>query len=509
MSLNTAPLAAVLLLLVCLVAPSRGSVTKRNVLFLVADDMRPEIGAYVSPDFPSPIHPKIHTPHLDSLAKKSLLLKRAYVQQALCSPSRTSLLTGRRPDTTRTHGLYHYFRKIAGNFTTIPQYFKENGYTALAMGKIFHPGHTSGGDDPISWSERNWQPDLSHWWKDMGVTWTMADDSEVVAHPLEDMQVAARAVNTLKALAKSEKPFFLAAGFRRPHLPFLCPKKFYDLYPKKAIRLPNNGFTPNLMPEVAWSYNAEMRQYSDLVDHRWYGEINVTLPDEKTLALRRAYYACTSYTDSLVGQVVDTLAELGLENNTVVAFWGDHGWNLGENAAWSKCTNFELATHAPMIIRVPGLTDSGVVTEGLTEFVDLFPTLAEAAGLEPVPLCPKNSESVQTCTEGISLLPLMSNPKRKWKSAAFSQYPRLCISGDVVMGYTMRTDRYRYTEWMLYDDARFKNLGVIHMNSVELYDHEKDPEENHNFAFDPEYKEIRQALHKQLEGGWRHALPDV
>lgn len=508
--LNVSFLSSVALVFTYLVASSFGSVAKhKNVLFLVSDDMRPEIGAYLGPDFPSPVHPKIHTPNLDKLAKQSLLLKRAYVQQALCSPSRTSLLTGRRPDTTRTHDLYHYFRAVAGNFTTIPQYFKENGYTTLAMGKIFHPGHTSGNDDPISWTVPNWQPDLSYWGKDMGVTWTMANDSEVAAHPLEDMQVAARAVRTLKALATEEKPFFLAAGFRRPHLPFLCPKKFYDLYPEEDIRLPNNGFTPDLMPEIAWSYNAELRQYSDLIDHRWYGGINDTLPDHTTLALRRAYYACTSYTDSLVGEVLTALSDLGLDDNTIVAFWGDHGWNLGENAVWSKCTNFELATHAPMMVRVPGLTDGGVVTERLTEFVDLFPTLAEAAGLEPVPLCPKRSDDVKTCTEGVSMVPLMKNPKRRWKTAAFSQYPRLYISGDVIMGYTMRTPRYRYTEWVSYDGPRFKEIGGLLMDSVELYDHQRDPEENHNFAFDSEYKQIRKSLHKQLADGWRAALPDI
>ena len=493
--------------LLCVLLPQCLQAKKLNVLFLVSDDMRPEIGAYIGPDFPAPIHPKIQTPNLDRLAQRSLLLKRAYVQQALCSPSRTSLLTGRRPDTTRTHDLYQYFRTIAGNFTTLPQYFKENGYISLAMGKIFHPGHTSGNDDPVSWTIPNWQPNLTHWYKDMGVSWTVADDSEVTQYPLEDMQVADRAVKMLKMLAQKGSPFFLAAGFRRPHLPWLCPKKFYDMYPEDSIRLPNNRFSPNGMPEIAWSYNGEMRQYSDFQDHKWYGGINDTLSIETTLSLRRAYYSCTSYTDSLIGQVVDSLKELGLENNTIIAFWGDHGWHLGENAAWSKCTNFELATHAPMMIRVPGLTDRGIITEQLTEFVDLYPTLVEAAGLKPIPLCPKDSSKIAACTEGVSLVPLMKDPKRLWKMAAFSQYPRFYISGNIIMGYTMRTDQYRFTEWVSYDGPKFEELGSIHMNSVELYDHKIDPEENTNRAFHEDYKKIKTELHKQLWKGWRGALP--
>ncbi len=163
--------------------------SKPNVLFLVSDDMRPQLGAYYGPDFPSPIHPKMITPNLDRLAGRSLLLKKAYVQQALCSPSRTSLLTGRRPDTTRTFDLWHYFRDIAGNFTTLPQYFKQHGYTTVGLGKIFHPGHGSGNDDPVSWSKPFWHPSRDYWQKDMQDTWHIAPDEEVAKHPLEDMQV--------------------------------------------------------------------------------------------------------------------------------------------------------------------------------------------------------------------------------------------------------------------------------------------------------------------------------
>ncbi len=325
------------------------------------------------------------------------------------------------------------------------------------------------------------------------------------------MQVASKAIewlHTFQAKRKDGTPFFLAAGFRRPHLPFLCPKKFYDLYPPEEIRLPDNPYAPVGMPEIAWADSAELRQYRDMRNGKWYGAINDTLPDKVTLALRRAYYACTSYTDSLVGEIIAALTLLGFWNNTIVAFWGDHGWQLGEHAEWSKSSNFELATHAPMMVRVPGLTDNGVVTERLTEFVDLFPTLVEAAGLPAIPLCPENSGNVSVCTEGVSFLPLMKKPSLPWKQAVFSQYPRMYIGGGVIMGYSMRTERYRYAEWMAYDGPRFKPLwGDVLMSSVELYDQEAETKENYNLAFHANYSGIRKRLSSQLRQGWRKALP--
>ncbi len=323
--------------------------------------------------------------------------------------------------------------------------------------------------------------------------------------------MTSKAIEWLRAFQarRSEgTPFFLAVGFRRPHLPFLCPKKFFDLYPPEEVRLPDNPYAPVGMPEIAWADNAEMRQYRDMQNGVWYGAINDTLPDEVTLALRRAYYACTSYTDSLVGEVIAALADLGFWNDTIVSFWGDHGWQLGEHAEWSKCSTFELATHAPMMVRVPGLTDNGVVTERLTEFVDLFPTLVEAAGLPPIPMCPEDSGNVSVCTEGVSFLPLMKNPSLLWKSAVFSQYPRMYIDGEVIMGYSMRTERYRYAEWMSYDTPRFKPLwDQIVMSSVELYDHGVETKENYNLAFRPAYSGVRKQLASQLRAGWRKSIP--
>ena len=237
-----------------------------------------------------------------------------------------------------------------------------------------------------------------------------------------------------------------------------------------------------------------------------YGAINTSIPDFKVKELRRAYYAALSYTDYLIGQVTGALEELGLANDTVISFWGDHGWQLGEHGEWCKHTNFELATHAPMMVRVPGLTDGGTVTERLTEFVDLFPTLAEAAGLPRVPLCPEDSRTVELCTEGVSFVPLMKDPQRPWKSAAFSQYPRMLIDGNVLMGYRARTDKYSFTDWAFYDTVKYS--PIWHRNGGrELYDHTVDPDENYNRVSHPDYRQISTEMLKIVREGWRKALP--
>ena len=487
--------------------------SKKNVLFLVSDDMRPELGCYLGPDFPTPTHPKIHSPNLDKLASKSLLLKKAYVQQAVCAPSRASLLTGRRPDTTHVYWFDVYWRKSAGNFTTIPQHFKNNGYTSIGMGKVFHPGDSSGYDDPISWSEPYFHAPNLAMYNEMDTSWLPVPKLVREKLPLPDEQLKDHAIETLKNLAPKartgEKPFFLAVGFHKPHLPFVFPAEFLELYPN--ISLPANPYAPVNMPSIAWWNYFDLRDYHDIGSLRKGGEINSTLPDSNVIDLRRAYYSALSFTDSLIGEVMAALDELGLSNNTIVSFWGDHGWQLGEHGEWEKETNFEIATHAPMMVRIPGLTDNGIVTESLTEFVDLFPTLAEAAGIPTVPMCPKNSSQIELCSEGVSLMPLIKDPQREWKKAAFSQHIRWADEKKTkIMGYTMKTDKYRYTEWPLFHDGPSSYEPVwSKLYGAELYDHRIDPEENVNRADMDEYKEIRKELSKQLRVGWRTALPPM
>ena len=480
---------------------------RKNVLFFVADDMRPEIEPYIGPNFPSPVHPKIVTPNLQKLSERSLLLLRSYCQFAQCNPSRSSFLTSRRPDTTHVTTNSQNFRHVGGNFTTLPQFFKNNGYTTVGMGKIFHDSQPASNDnDPPSWSFPFYHATDESSWVDKSLgTVVPVTKKQRDALPLPDDQITRWAVSTLKTLAPKaktgEEPFFLGVGYIKPHLPFVFPEEFLDYYPPESIHVPDNPFAPVNMPSIAWSGNKEIQFYKDIKQLHYHGKINESLPVNKTKSLRRGYYSAIAYVDSLLGQVLTALSDLGLENDTVVSFMGDHGWQLGEHGLWAKDTNYEDATHAPMMIRVPGMTDHGVRTENFAEFVDIFPTIVEAAGFSALPLCGKQSAKETLCSEGVSLLPLVNSPNTtKWKNRAFSQFPR----GSGVMGYTMRTDRYRYTEWVKYSDHR-PDWNIRH--GMELYDHSIDPEENMNRVNEAAYKDAVSLLSKQLHAGWRDALP--
>ena len=305
---------------------------RMNVLFLVSDDMRPQIGAYMGKDFPDPVFVKPYTPNLDSLASKSLLLKRAHVQQAVCSPSRTSLLTGRRPDTTHVYDLYNYFRDVGGNFTTIPQYFKQQGYRSIGMGKIFHPGHASDNDDPISWSEPYYH--AVRYREFNNASWTAVTKEQRAKYPLPDEQIAQHAIKTLGRVAAKahtgEQPFFVAVGYHKPHLPFVFPEEFLQYYPVSSIHLPKNQYVPQDFPEVAWSPCGQLANYPDIKKLGCNLDFNTSVPAFKVLELRRAYYSALSYTDYLLGLVMDELKKLGLDGTTIISFWGDHGYQLGK-----------------------------------------------------------------------------------------------------------------------------------------------------------------------------------
>ena len=504
------------ILLVCLVAVWPCTGKPKNVLFLASDDMRPQLGAYYGKNFPTPVHPKMHTPNLDNLAAKSLLLRRAHTHVAVCAPSRTAILTGRRPDTTHIYDRSYYFRDVGGNFSTIPQYFKENGYQSIGMGKIFHPGYeASHNDDPISWTVPYWHAPAEandSFWANFGHDHShyAVPDSMMKEHGLlSDIQLADKAVETIKHLGskKSDQPFFLAVGFHKPHLPFMAPDKYFDYYPEDSIRMPANYYAPVNMPDIAWCNYMEMEMvgYSDLKSYKLTGNINETMPPSLVKSLRRAYYAATTFTDDMIGRVLRQLNASGLAGDTVVSFFGDHGWALGENGEWTKHTNFEVSTHAPMMVHVPGVTDAGIQTDALSEFVDLFPTLAEAAGLPTIPLCKEDSSKTKVCSEGLSMMPLVKEPARAWKKAVFSQFRR--NHGDV-MGYSVRTDRYRYNEWPAFEQEPKYKPNWDKLFGIELYDHKTDPEENVNRANDHEYKDIAKELRTLLRKGWRAALPD-
>ena len=286
---------------------------KKNVLFITVDDLRPELGCYQERHTSSAIHPNIHTPNIDKLASKSLLLKRAYVQQALCSPSRVSFLTSRRPDTTHVYDLKAYFRKVGGKFKTIPEYFKNNGYTSIGLGKIFHSGSASGftnDERSWSWTFPYFQPENKKFWTStkhqpshLAVPYTVHKRKK-----LPDTEITKHALKILRAISNKakfrRKPFFLAVGFLKPHLPFIIPKKFLKYYPKAEIRLPGTEYAPVQMPSIAWANYGELRKYKNLREKEFSGDINTTLPVSLVKDLRRHYYAAVTYIDALVGVIL-------------------------------------------------------------------------------------------------------------------------------------------------------------------------------------------------------------
>ncbi len=445
-----------------------------NVLFIAVDDLRPELGCYGNPI--------IKSPNIDRLAKQGLLMNRAYCQQAVCSPSRSSLLTGTRPDTTKVWDLKTHFRKALHDVVTLPQCFKNAGYFTQGMGKIYHHGL----DDPASWSVPSTNPKVPA----MRELQTEDPDAtkaekrgpavgnvDVPDDALHDGELAGMAVTALREMKSKAQPFFLGVGFIRPHLPFISPKKYWDLYDRAKIPLAPNPFPPKGAPPFAINHGAaELRSYAGTPA----GEV----PEAYARELKHGYYAAVSYVDAQVGRVLDELEKLGLREHTIVVLWGDHGWKLGEHAAWAKHSNVENDTRVPLVISVPGMKSAGKQSDALVELVDVYPTLAEIAGL-PLP----------AHLEGLSFKPLLYDPQQSWKSAAFSQYPRGKGKGGR-MGYSMRTERYRFTQWV---DAK----DHAKVQAVELYDEQTDPQENTNIADAPENAALVATLKKQWSAGWQ------
>ncbi len=406
-----------------------------NVLFIAVDDLRPELGCYGAEH--------IQSPHIDELARRGTLFRRAYCQQAVCSPSRSSLMTGLRPDSTGVYDLNTHFRKRVPQVVTLGQHFKQNGYYCVSMGKIYHGGF----DDPPTWSEPARRPSggagyvtpenqqtikrkaaearkqgLKGKQLSRAARGTATEMADVADNAYTDGAVAELGVAAIRELSRRDEPFFLAVGFLKPHLPFNAPQRYWDLYDPRQIQLARNPFPPRDVTPFSLTNSGEIRVYEGIPAT---GDIS----EAQARQLKHGYYACVSYTDANVGKLLLELDRLGLADNTVVVLWGDHGWKLGEHNAWCKHTNFENDTNAPLIIRAPRQKSVGSKTDALVEFVDIYPTLCDLAGLaKPEHL------------EGTSAAPLLDNPDLAWKPAAFSQYPR-----GKVMGYSMKTDRYRLT----------------------------------------------------------------
>ncbi len=435
-----------------------------NVLFIAVDDLRPMLGCYG--------HTEMRTPNIDKLAQRGTLFNRAYCQFPVCNPSRASVLTGLRPNTTGVHDNPTDFREVLPGVITLPQHFKTYGYHTRSVGKVAH-GDAAWKDD-LSWSAPIWRQQWKYIDKTMSPSWQALD---VADDELEDGKIANAAIEVLTEI--KDLNFFLAVGFNKPHLPFYAPTKYFDLYTIQDFTAPSDTSLPRNAPAIAENPKG-MKAYQDITKFPPFSE-------EKTLELTRAYAANISYVDALIGRVLDQLDVLGLTENTVIVFWGDHGFHLGEHGLWRKNTLFEDSVRSPLIISIPGQTHRNVSTDALVELVDIYPTLCDACQLP-----------ILTELEGITMLPAIEEPTQPWKTAAFSQLKRGTVERGTVDGYTMRTDRYRYTEW-----------GDSGKNGIELYDYQENPNETINIAEDPENKELVTDLSEQLQAGWIGALPDM
>lgn len=467
--------------------------TKPNVLLLCVDDLKPLLGCYGDKH--------IQSPNLDRLAARSLLFERAYCNQAVCAPSRNALMTGARSTTLGVYDLGTNFREAIPDAVTLAQYFMQNGYRTEALGKIFHVGHGNH-EDPASWSVPHFSARsiayvLPESRANQGLTREEAlfanqgasnlprgaavESADVPDNAYPDGKIADEAIRRLQmAKSKSTEPFFLALGFLKPHLPFCAPKKYWDLYDRSSFTLPALRTPPEGAPKYAPTTWGELRQYSDIPD-------TGPLTDEQARAMMHGYHAAVSYVDAQIGRVLDEFDRLGLATNTIIVLWGDHGWHLGDHGMWSKHTNYEEATHIPLLIAAPGVTKPGTRTKALAETVDLYPTLCELAGL-PKPKLPQP-------LDGQSLVPVLKNPSGQGKQAIFHVFPRHRRGDGEILGQAVRTERYRLVEWK-------KPGAPPETADLELYDYHADPAETKNLASEqPEVvAKLRAILAKQPEG---------
>jgi len=447
----------------CLFAARKGvaRVKKPSVLFIAVDDLRPQLGCYG--------HKQMLSGNIDGLAADGVIFLRSYCQVPVCGASRASLLTGVRPTRNRFISYNVWAEKDLPGALSLPKHFKNNGYHTISNGKVFHHAN----DCKDSWSENPWRPKGA--WRNYlleenkklaregaGGKGPAFESADVLDNTYFDGMIADKAISDLRRLKDTDRPFFLALGFFKPHLPFNAPKKYWDLYKREEIDLADNPFRPKGAPDAALHNWGELRAYEGIPRKG-------PLPETIARTLIHGYYACVSYTDAQIGKVLAELDRLGLRDNTIIVLWGDHGWNLGEHGLWCKHCNFETSLHSPLIVAAPGIK-GGKKTNALTEYLDIYPSLCELCNL-PLP----------AHLQGKSFVPLMKKPKRPWKKAVFSRY----YNGDSV-----KTDRYRYTEW------RRKN-GEVYARM--LYDHNVDWVENVNISERPENKELVKKLSKMLQ----------
>lgn len=448
----------------------------KNVLMILVDDLKPNLGCYGDEVAVSP--------NIDRLADMGVRFNRAYCNQAVSVASRYNLLTGARSTTSGLYDFGKQLRDVYPNAVTLPQYFMQAGYHTEAIGKVFHVGHGNT-DDDASWSIPHHQdklieyllpestdrkltreealfentrlhfPDTRIGDLPRGAAWESPD---VVDDAYADGRVARHAIDRLRELKKEpDKPFFMAVGFVRPHLPFSAPKKYWDMYDPDLLPMPEFEKDPEGAPRMAIKRGGEIDQFKPIPVGQY------VYPDSLTRKLIHGYYASISYMDAQLGRVLDELERLDMLDNTIIVLWGDHGWHLGDHGYWTKHTNYEQANRIPIIIVAPDVAILGESTDQLAESVDIYPTLAELAGLDK----PNTPQPI----DGLSLLPVLTNPGERIKNHAYHSYPH-----GGYLGRAIRTERYRLVEW--------KNRKDPSDVEYELYDYETDPLETKNIAAD-------------------------
>jgi arylsulfatase A-like enzyme len=500
---------------------------KPNILFIAVDDLKPILGCYGNE--------LIRTPNIDRLAASGTIFMQNYCQQAVCGPARASLMTGLRPDHTGVWDMKTRMRDVHPDILSLPQHLQNQGYETQGIGKVYDQRCVDIFLDEPSWSKPYHRPEdidyveylgkpvfgryqlkqtreLAEKYlkeaREKGLEGSLANDyamqfikpsvecADVPDNAYYDGAKALTAKKILTELIQNEKPFFFAVGFSRPHLPFVAPKKYWDLYNRDEMPLAPFQEQAKNSPEIAYHSSGELRGYSDIPPLTSFTDqkTGIGLPVEKQKELIHGYYASISYIDAQVGILLDALDSLGIAENTIIVLWGDHGWHLGDHDLWCKHTNFEQATRAPLLISAPWIEPSK--SESLSEFIDIFPTLCDLAGVE-----------IPEVLDGVSLLPLMKNPKASVKEYSVSQYNRtgnygnnnrLSYSEEQYMGYSIRTKQFRYVLWIGDNYRSFLPFDEKLIFARELYDYETDPDETINFAEDEEYIDNLKMMHELM-----------
>jgi iduronate 2-sulfatase len=457
-----------------------------NVLLIGIDDLRPELACYGADH--------MVTPNLDQLATESIRFERAYTQQAVCLPARISLYSGQHPQTTGVTTLQEKFWKLHKDPLTLMKYLRQNGYHAIALGKVLHDEQWQEWDD---WTE------MMNTTPNMRTLYASSESHEAIAKlraeanelglkgkpfrqytklgPVErtfgpdenyhDYRMTDIAIGKLKAAKELDKPFFMNVGYRKPHLPFVAPKRYWDLYDREAIKLADNPYPPKGAPPIAMTTWGELRVYKGVPKE---GPVS----EEMARELIHGYYACVSYVDDQVGRLLKALEEEGLADSTLVIVWADHGWKLGEHGGWCKHTNFEIDTRIPLFIRLPDGRQAGSTANELTSLIDLYPTICDYLGLAIPGHCEGNSRTY-----------LFDDASITREDSAYSEFQR----SKTMTGFTIKSGNYRYTEWI--------NTSKGEVQQRELYDHSIDPAENRNRIDEPAYREEVVRLRQRLYEG--------